>query len=1132
MRSRINPIEAIVTLPRLSDADERRARWRQVITALGQDIAIDGPPPLDGLHPDHLCDAARVALSSGLVDDLDWISGGAAVVALYELTSAMPAGSDERREFARRAFNRLYGGNAETFAAGATRMALGAARQFDATTLRARVSLLFALPMDSSVNADPLALNLIARQDQFERWVVSSATGPLPARRLAATLLERGAREAVRRAAQGDTYFAELFLGDTVHPTFERLLADREPLVWRHAAVARGLLAAIEPQLREEIDLLLDPSLSPTEWRRAVVSLVATMVSDPETAMQQCTSLLSSELSRKHPALASTMIWGLGPVITAEPEAAEQLLLQLCKTPRKDVAEALIALIEEVKSSKFAEPALKQLSDLLHKRPSADTSFTVISNEIGRALNGGIHTDDSIYSGVHKAVLAYEATGALEAFAIAQEALQQANKTMAELEALASAGPAALPKVLPLLRDLDVSALERSRLYDLLLLGRRPGDTNGNVPGLDSLFDRLGNWVLQDERAPSNSPAATGAVVALTPKRDPDADLLARQRKLLILLHIVDVETARNTDVSDTGRRVLDRIRRVIRVLLQRVVNERHSPVHRILCAALARSLDAAVREQIADSAEILLLVLRYVSSEKALQAIVAASTNPEVRHVLSAYVAFISSNDDDAVDAQERAHIQPDERELAKRVIQLSGGVGSGGSYRSEALRQILLKLGRALQLLANARGLAQLIDDGGSSGPLNDIEDSVERLRLLLSGAVRRILKQEAKATIAIVADVTPISILVERAVTSSTPLDIEQSAATINDLTSGLPRPIGRAVATVLKRLQTLPISPGSDVSVIPLRNRRTRLPDWLMPRRTIGGFYVVRALGSGGVSSVFVARRIEQRHEANAELYALKVPHYDPNTARSVSEQEFMDMFRQEAGALLSLPKHPHLARFVNFDLEASPKPILVMELIRGQAVDRLVRSHSLSTAQALQNLLGMLAGLEAMHRVGVAHLDVKPSNVILREEGTPVLVDFGLSGRHLRPGCGTLEYCAPEILGVPVEDPQAAALAADMYAFACTAFELLTGELLFTSEDETAIISKHLGHDGWPEKLASLGRDPTFTEIGTLLAACLRRDPKHRPSAARVRTKLSQMVETLSPLPWPLKPNARAARTAN
>lgn len=268
-------------------------------------------------------------------------------------------------------------------------------------------------------------------------------------------------------------------------------------------------------------------------------------------------------------------------------------------------------------------------------------------------------------------------------------------------------------------------------------------------------------------------------------------------------------------------------------------------------------------------------------------------------------------------------------------------------------------------------------------------------------------------------------------------------------------------------------------------------------------------------------MFLARRVEDRHDPHAESFALKVPQYDPTTARSLSEQEFMQLFREEATALLALPPHDNLARFVTFDLAARPRPILVMELIRGVSLERLIRSGSLTTARVFEHLQGILAGLGAMHDVGVGHLDVKPSNVILRDESTPVLVDFGLSGRNLRPGCGTLEYCAPEVLGVVPEghDPEPAA--ADIYAFGALAYEMLTGKSLFDGEDETLLAAQHVGHDGWPPALAQLGNQPELKELAILLAACLRRDPRDRARVADLRAPLASMAHVLRERAWPL-----------
>jgi serine/threonine protein kinase len=176
--------------------------------------------------------------------------------------------------------------------------------------------------------------------------------------------------------------------------------------------------------------------------------------------------------------------------------------------------------------------------------------------------------------------------------------------------------------------------------------------------------------------------------------------------------------------------------------------------------------------------------------------------------------------------------------------------------------------------------------------------------------------------------------------------------------------------------------------------------------------------------------------------------------------------------------------------------------------------------------------GILGGLEAMHGAGIGHLDVKPSNVILRDGETPVLVDFGLSGRQLRPGCGTLEYCAPEVIGVVPDGLHPIPQPADLYAFGCIAYEMLMAETLFIADGEMALLTLHVEHDGWPEKVARLGRDATFGDLGKLLARCLRRDPRKRPTAQQARAELASLAKRYRTLAWPLQIGARSAqRTA-
>ena len=1112
MRARQSPVESLVVLPQVHDPAERRVRWRKVVATLGQSLRVDGPSPLDRISAEDLVRATRIALETGLVDDLDWIAPGPAAVALYELSSALPPGQ-ERRDVGRRVFARLYEGNAVTFATVATRMALGPGKPFEAATFRARIGLVFSLPVGSSVNADPLALALFSRRELFERLIVKASTGPLPARRLAARLIERAAREAVRRAGQGDPSPADLLVGSAARATFDRLLADREPLVWRHAASARGILSAVVPALRDDIDLALDPNLTPTEWRRAAVSLVAGVATDSSLA-PLCERLCESELVFKDPGLVATMAWGLPPVIESEPEAATELLERFSFEPRPDLAEAISALLCEVSNPEFGASAAERLRDSLQHSVSGDPTMQAIFQDTLRGLAPGRRVG-AVHAVVRRALAAYEAVGARAAYELAVEAMSRADTTMDALEALGGQGE--LSDLLGLLADLDTSAIEQSRLSDLLLLGRSPGDTSPAVPEMDRLYDRLGGWILDSEETFVEGEYSREGV-------------FARRRTLRALLHLVDLDTSARVDLDAEIARV--RLKRTIQVLLRTLSRRPDASLHRIVCATLARALDATAREALADPADLLLAVTSKITDAHSVQAMMEASTNVDIRDALRAYAEFLilvgreegGSAFDMNVETLDMTG-RTDELPEAHAFVQLSRGIGANGSHRGEALRQVVLRLGRALEAIVEARGLSDLVEPPSGEGyPLGDVEQHVDSLRHLVLGARERLLDEDtSNAGIDVVADVPRLSVLIERAVTGVPPNRTQLSMA-VSELGSDLPAAVGAALSRVLGRIASLPLSPPSDVGVIPLQTRRAELPDWLLPRRTIGSFFVVRALGSGGTSSVFVARRLEERRTANAELYALKVPQYDPSTARSLSEQEFMQLFREEAGALLSLPQHPHLARFVTFDLAARPKPILVMELIRGFALDRLIRNRSLSVPRALEYLDGILAGLEAMHAVGVGHLDVKPSNVILRDESTAVLVDFGLSGRHLRPGCGTLEYCAPEILGIQPPSP-ATPGAADMYAFACTAFELLTGTLLFDADDETVLMNQHLMHDGWPDKLTVLAGTPELANLCVVLAACLRRDPGARPSAAEVRHALSGATQWLAEEEWPLRGEA-------
>jgi len=389
------------------------------------------------------------------------------------------------------------------------------------------------------------------------------------------------------------------------------------------------------------------------------------------------------------------------------------------------------------------------------------------------------------------------------------------------------------------------------------------------------------------------------------------------------------------------------------------------------------------------------------------------------------------------------------------------------------------------------------------------------------------------------------------VDRAVKGRPAELVDAVAAASAALSDELPRGAAAVIIAALTHVVSLPVkAPAISAQARSARPSGARgvdasLPPWLPPSRTIGGFYILRALGRGAGGTVFIVKRADERHDNDAEQFALKVPDYDGAAARTLSEKEFLRLFREEAGALLALPAHPNLATFVTFDAGARPKPVLVMELVQGPSLERRLEQQSLDLETAFRTIEGIAAGLEAMHAAEIGHLDVKPSNIILRPalesvaaSGSvaptprmsvklmttmqPVLVDFGLAGRKLRPGCATAQYGAPEIWGLSPKGHVPRPADADVYAFACVAYEVLTGRTLFSGTSEVALLTAHLSHDGLPDALAGLSRiDPACNRLVDALSSALRRDPRERVAVSDLRAALAHSALELAGRPWPL-----------
>jgi hypothetical protein len=1142
-------LQGLLELHRLKDPGAQRSTWRSSLASLAQACADDQPSPLDGLAPKPFAESMRSALALGFADDLGWLSPAAAAAALYEIAAALPAGV-EKKDLGRRVLQRLQEGDAATFVALATRMALGTGKGLGGDGMRARVALVVALPARHGVRIDTLALALVARRELARAWVGAPAQESLADRKLAGRLLEQAARAAVRRAAEDDERSIGAFRGEAVAHAWRRLLDDREPAVWRHVAVARGLLAYHAPQHLDAIEQGLRPELSPTEWRRAATSAVAFGAVRPEQSLKLVREMLGRGLLKRDPGVAAALIWGIPAAAEVEPEMTEELLEDLfTEADPLIMAEALGEILPQGPGGAFGQRAVHGLLDLLGKAAptskltgEVDDGAVALRARIIAGLRPRDEREPTIHERLGDALECFVEKGARAAYQSALEALEAVEGGLAALETLGdSASTSALARraSFAALRDIGVGLLDDGLLRDLLLLGVR-GDVQRSIAAHEQGLDRLSRWLLEREQTP-------------TPRSAPVQHRLLRMERLRAVLRLADARGGDEHGDAAVAQAIQARRFRLASLMLRHLVTRPPPVLHRTIAAAFSRAIDALLRDDSIDIADILLVIAQRGLAPEDLRMIFEASMHGDLRAALQAYLALQTALDaadgsSSALSGEFALHpgLLSGEFSLAGSpssppgnivVTQITGSPAArkvealrafardlevDASVRVEALRGALFRLGRALNRLLNAPSLSVAAGSGSQeTSPVRELERALDSLAQLCLGARQRLDDRPADAlpSVPSLSLSSAIDAVLRGADTDGLVFAV---ASAREELAMGLPPVFVDIIASALEPLMTLPqVASHTQAAPAPAPVEKA-LPAWLPRRRTLGGFYVVRPLGSGAGGTVFVVRRIEDRHNEKAEHFALKVPDYDGNAARSLSEEQFLQLFREEATALLGLPGHPNLAKFVTFDLAARPKPILVMELVEGLALERLLQTGKLTVQPVLDILDGVLAGLEAMHSAGIGHLDVKPSNVILRGGRTPVLVDFGLSGRHIRPGCATLPYGAPEVWGLHLDGHSPTPPPVDIYAAACMAFEMLTTHDLFDGPSEMAIISLHLHSDGWPGPLRRLRQDPGLAPLADALNAALRRHPAQRSTAAQLRTSLRSLAGQLRDRPWPLR----------
>ena len=291
--------------------------------------------------------------------------------------------------------------------------------------------------------------------------------------------------------------------------------------------------------------------------------------------------------------------------------------------------------------------------------------------------------------------------------------------------------------------------------------------------------------------------------------------------------------------------------------------------------------------------------------------------------------------------------------------------------------------------------------------------------------------------------------------------------------------------------------------------------------------IGPWQLERLLAEGGMGAVWVAQRADGVMKRTAALKLPRAEWVDRGLKERIARER----------AILARLQHPAIAVLYDAGVTVEGRPYLALEYVAGVAIDVYSKERDLTVI--LRLCVQVIRAVAYAHAQLVIHRDLKPANVLVTADGSPKLLDFGISkliegdtptvdetaltrlaGRPL-----TLAYAAPEqVLGLPIT------VAADVYALGVMLFELVTGARLYRAGDQRALEAELLGGD--LRKPSETARDKHRAkalkgDLDAVIAKALKREPAERyQTAAALADDLERFLDGQ---PVQARPDSRAYR---
>jgi serine/threonine-protein kinase len=273
------------------------------------------------------------------------------------------------------------------------------------------------------------------------------------------------------------------------------------------------------------------------------------------------------------------------------------------------------------------------------------------------------------------------------------------------------------------------------------------------------------------------------------------------------------------------------------------------------------------------------------------------------------------------------------------------------------------------------------------------------------------------------------------------------------------------------------------------------------------QVIAGYRIEERVGRGGMGVVYRAEHLNLRRRAAIKIIA-------PDLAES---EGFRERFTREARIAAAL-QHPNIVTVYDAG-EVDGILYLAMQYIEGQDLAAVLRKDGrLRPYRAIDVIRQVASALDAAHREGLIHRDVKPANVLI-EGRTAFLTDFGLTkrtdGTHTeltRAGdvVGTIHYVAPE----QIEGGQVSTRS-DVYSLGCLLYHCLTGQVPYSRETDVAVIYAHLSEP--PPKLTAV-RPELAAGLDGVIAKALDKSPDRRfPTCSDLVNAARGVIDAAGPL---------------